>query len=140
MIDLKKKDPILVIDDDADFLDMISDMLGEEGYQVETAQTGAEALRKIQEEYYDLLLIDIKLPDIDGTQLLKRIEDTEPEIRRVVITGYPSIESAQQALNLKAHAYLIKPVKAEVLRKTVEQQLKERDKEFKDKYLTLKKI
>jgi len=133
-----KKERILVIDDDIDFLDLISTLLMEEGYIVDTAQSGEEAIEKCIEEHYSLLLIDIKLPDFEGIHLLTRIQDTDPKMRKVILTGYPTLENAQKALNLGADMYLIKPIEAEKLLKTIEQQLKERKKEFKDRYLTLK--
>ena len=133
-----KKERILVIDDDVDFLDLISTILMEEGYVVDTAKSGEEAIEKCIEELYSLLLIDIKLPDFEGIHLLTRIQDTEPKMRKVILTGYPTLENAQKALILGADVYLIKPIEAEKLLKTIEQQLKEREKEFKDRYLTFK--
>ena len=133
-----KKERILVIDDDIDFLDLISTILMEEGYVVDTAKSGEEAIEKCIEELYSLLLIDIKLPDFEGIHLLTRIQDTDPKMRKVILTGYPTLENAQKALNLGADVYLIKPIEVEKLLKTIEQQLKEREKEFKDRYLTFK--
>jgi len=132
------KEPILVVDDDLEFLDLVSTMLKDEGYDVDTAKSGKEGLEKCMENFYSLILIDIKLPDLDGIELLTRIVDTDPKIRKVIITGYPSLENSVQALNLGADAYLVKPVKAEELLKTVRKQLLERDKEFAERYSLLK--
>lgn len=136
---LKKKDLILVIDDDMDFLNEISIILRREGYRVDVAKTGAEAIEKCNKDYYPLLLIDVKLTDMDGLQLLNHFNKTDPEIRRIIITGYPSLENAQQAVNSGAHAYLIKPIEVEKLLNTIEQQLKKLDKELKDRYLTIRR-
>lgn len=133
------KELILVVDDDLDFLDLVSTLLRDKGYGVDTAKSGKEGLDKCVENIYSLILIDIKLPDFEGTQLLTRIRDTDPKIRKVIITGYPSLENTRQALNLGADAYLVKPVKAEELLEIVGEQLLERDKEFEEKYLLLKK-
>lgn len=134
---MNRKDLILIVDDDESFLDTTSTLLRGEGYWVDTARTGLEALEKSKGEFYSLMLIDVKLPDMEGVELLKKIEDTSPEIRKVIITGYPSVENAREALNLGAHAYLIKPVEAETLIRTMEMQLDERDREFKDMYPTI---
>lgn len=134
------KEPILIIDDDLEFLDLVSTLLRDEGYEVDTAKSGKEGLEKWTENLYSLILIDIKLPDFDGIELLTRIRisDTDPKIRKVIITGYPSLENARQALNLGADAYLVKPVKAVELVETVRKQLLERNKEFAEKYSLLK--
>lgn len=134
----KQKDQILLVDDDMDFLNTISTLLIEEGYSVDTALTGLEALNKCIEEYYSLIVIDINLPDIDGVQLLSRIRDTDPKMRKIILTGHPSLENAQRVLNYGAHAYLIKPVEAETLLRTVKQQLEEQYKEFKNRYPILR--
>jgi len=137
MSDLKMKESILVIDDDEDFLDQISTFLSERGYKVDVARTADEALKKTKKEHYSLMLIDIKLPDMDGFQLLERMDTSEPEIRKVIITGYPDMESAQHALYLGAHMYFIKPFEVEALLEVIEKLLMEREREFKDRYITL---
>jgi YesN/AraC family two-component response regulator len=109
----------------------------EEGYDVDSAKSGQEAIEKCIENIYSLILIDVKLPDLKGTQLLTRISDTDPKMRKVVITGYPSLENARHALNLGANAYLTKPVKAEELLETVSKQVSERNKEFSERYSIL---
>ena len=131
------KDLILVVDDDRDFLDLVSMLLREEGYEVNTAKSGREGLEKSIEKLYSLILVDIKLPDFDGIEFLKRITDTDPKIRKVIITGFPSLENARLALNLGVHAYLVKPVEAIEILKTVRKQLLERDKEFAERYTLL---
>jgi len=133
----EQKDLILIVDDDTDFLNTISTLLKKEGYRVDTARTGSEAIDKCREEFYSLMLIDIKIPDMEGVELLTQIENTEPEIRKIILTGYPSLENAQRALNLGAHAYLIKPIEPETLLRTVKQQLEKQYKEFKDRYTTI---
>ncbi len=134
---MNKKEQILVIDDDEDFLDTISTLLIERGYDVDVAKNADEALKKTKKEYYSLMLIDIKLPDMDGFQLLERIDTSDPEIRKVIITGYPSMEGAQKAFYLGAHMYFIKPFEVEALLEVIEKLLMEREKEFKDRYITL---
>lgn len=132
------KDMILVVDDDTTFLKLITRILQEEGYQVDAVETGREAIEKTRDNYYALVLVDRKLPDADGVELLNKIEDTDPKIRKVIFTGFPSIDNIQEAISLGAHAYLTKPVDPQEIIETVKQQLEEREKEFKDRYLTLK--
>jgi len=134
---LKRKDLILVVDDDLDFLDLVSTLLRHEGYDVETAKSGQEALEKSREKIYSLSLIDIKLPDFEGIELLERMEKTDPKMRKVIITGYQTLENTVQALDLGANAYLVKPLKAEEILETVRKQLAERDREFKERYVML---
>lgn len=105
---------------------------------MDAVETGQEALEKTQENYYSLVLVDRKLPDADGVELLKKIDDTEPKIRKIIFTGFPSIDNIQEAIALGAHAYLTKPIDPQEIVATVKKQLEERNKEFKDKYLTLK--
>jgi len=129
---------ILIVDDDTTVLKLITRILKDEGYQVDAVETMQEALEKTKENYYALVLVDRKLPDADGIELLKKIEDTDPKIRKILFTGFPSIDNVQAALSLGAHAYLTKPVDPKEIVETVKKQLDERDKEFTDRYLTLK--
>ena len=128
------KDPILIVDDDTNLLESNTQLLRAVGYSVDTARTCGEALDKLAERYYILLLIDMILPDLDGIQLIKRIDDTDPKMRKVILTGYPSIENAIQSLNIGVDAYLIKPVDPENLLKTIADQLEKHDAEMRDRY------
>lgn len=98
------KDMILVVDDDTTFLKLITRILQDEEYQVDAVETGQEALAKTKENYYSLVLVDRKLPDADGVELLNKIEDTDPKIRKIIFTGFPSIDNVQEALSLGARA------------------------------------
>ena len=77
---------------------------------MDAVETGQKALEKTKENYYSLVLVDRKLPDADGVELLNKIEDTDPKIRKIIFTGFPSIDNVQTALSLGAHAYITKPV------------------------------
>jgi len=133
----KEKKSILIIDDDPDILMMLSLFLSEKGYAVDTAKTGAEAIEKSKAKIFNLALIDIVLPDIQGTQLLIRLKDTEPRMRKIIITGYASLDNAVEALNLGADAYIMKPVDPKDLLKVIEEQL---HKQRKETVITQKKI
>jgi len=121
-MDVKKS--ILIVDDDKGVLGVIKDILELQGYRVDTAETGQEALEKTKTRYYNLALLDIKLPDIEGTQLLTRMHRDMPKMMKIMITGYASLENAVESLNLGADAYLMKPIEAEKMLKVVEDKLK----------------
>ena len=132
-------DLILVVDDDPAALEVIANLLKKEGYEVDTAEDGVGALKKMKDKYYSLVLVDRRLPDIDGVDLLKQIEDTDPKMRKIIFTGYPSLENVQEAMTLGAHAYLTKPVESEKILTTVKGQLEIRQKEFEERYPSLKR-
>jgi len=132
------KDLILVVDDDPAFLKLVSIILEEEGYDVVAVETGEEATKATQENFFSVVLVDRKLPDIDGVKLLESFEETEPKIRKIIFTGFPTIDNVQEAIALGAHAYLTKPVDPKEIIETVRKQIEERDKEFKEKYPSLK--
>jgi DNA-binding NtrC family response regulator len=100
---------ILVVDDDESIRKVLATILEEEGYTVETAESGKEAIRKSNEKFYNLALIDIRLPDMMGTHLLAAIKETTPRMVKIIITGYPSLQNAIEAVNSGADAYILKP-------------------------------
>lgn len=120
---------ILVIDDDPTIRNTVEAALKLEGYIIETAETGKEAIEKSKENFYNLALIDIRLPDLEGTQLLKKLKERTPKTRKIIITGYPTMPNAVEAVNKNADAYLIKPVEMEKILETVKDQLKKQEEE-----------
>ena len=116
---------ILIIDDDKYILCIFSRILQKQGYDVDTAETGQEALEKIGNQKYDLALIDVKLPDTEGPNLLARINNIYPEMMKIVITGFPSLEDATKVMDQGATAYLVKPVKSEELVKIINEKMKQ---------------
>jgi DNA-binding NtrC family response regulator len=98
-------------------------ILENEGYIVDLAATGSEAIQKTKKTAYNVALLDIRLPDMEGVELLKLIKDTVPHTRKIMVTGYPSMQNAVAALNKNADAYLIKPVNVEKLLNMVKEQL-----------------
>ncbi len=93
---------ILIVDDDRGILKSFKDILEPEGYSVDTAETGVEAVEKCKARPYNLAIIDIKLRDVDGTDLLARVHEILPHARKIMITGYPSLENAVDSVNLQA--------------------------------------
>lgn len=117
---------ILVVDDDEDILEGLKEMLENEGYKVDTAKTGQEAVEKSRSRSYDLALLDIKLPDIEGVKLLTKIHESSQKTVKIMITGYPSLKNAVESMNLGASGYIIKPIDPEKLLAFVRERLKSR--------------
>ena len=118
---------ILVVDDDKSILRTFTRILQKQDYKVDTAETGREAIEKVESKHYDLALVDIKLPDTDGTELLARLKRQLQNTIKIMITGFPSIESGVKALNEGADAYLVKPVKPEDLLMLIKEKLKNKE-------------
>lgn len=117
---------ILVIDDDEGIRDVFSTILRQRGYEVDTAQNAAEGIEKSRSNLYHLALVDIRLPDMEGTKLLEQLVDTTPRMKKIIVTGYPSLNNAVESVNKGADAYIIKPVDTATLISTVEKHLNER--------------
>jgi DNA-binding NtrC family response regulator len=98
-------------------------ILENEGYEVDVAATGREAIRKTDNRAYNVVLLDIRLPDIEGVELLKLMKETNPRTRKIMVTGYPSMQNAITAVNKNADVYLIKPVDLNKLLTIVKEQL-----------------
>ena len=118
---------ILIVEDDVIIKTYISKVLGSLGHSITTARTGKEALAKVQESNYDLALLDIGLPDMLGTDLLKKIRITNRDVIAIMITGHPSHDSSIDSLNNDADGYIVKPVSTENLIAIVEKKLRQRE-------------
>ena len=118
---------ILVVDDDAEVRKVLSSILSEEGYFVEPVENGRQAIRASEKTRFDLALIDIKLPDMDGTGLLHWLKEKQPHMVKIMITGFPSLETGVKALDEGADAYLVKPVKPEELLALIEEKFKAKE-------------
>jgi DNA-binding NtrC family response regulator len=118
---------ILVIDDDAGVRKVLAMALEDDGYIVDTAENGGEAIRKSNANFYNLALIDIRLPDMEGTRLLKEMKDTVPKMVKIIVTGYPGLQNAVEAVNKGADGYIVKPFKMEDLLETVREHLKKQE-------------
>jgi DNA-binding NtrC family response regulator len=106
---------ILVIDDDESVLGTIARILELEGYRVETARTGKEAIEKSNLDSYNLAIIDLRLPDMDGTNLLTTMRETTPRMIKIMLTGYPSAGERTEAIRRNADGYLVKPIEIDKL-------------------------
>ncbi len=101
---------VLIVDDDTSVLRTVSKLLQKAGYATETAETGKEAIEKISERFYDVVLIDFRLPDMDGINLLEKISDHLISSVKIMITGFPSLDLGVKALDMGINAYVVKPV------------------------------
>lgn len=106
---------ILAVDDEAVVLDSFRRILVLEGYNVDTVETGPEALGLVQRRDYDFVFTDLKMPDMDGVEVVKAVKHLRPDVDVVVITGYGSIETAVQTLQHGACEYVQKPFTADEL-------------------------
>jgi DNA-binding NtrC family response regulator len=126
---LNKNSRILIVDDDETIRKTMQTILEDEGYLVDIAATGNEAIDMTNERIYNIALLDIRLPDMEGIELLKLIKENVPRTRKIMVTGYPSLQNAITSVNKNADAYLVKPVDIEKLLTVVKQQLKLQEEE-----------
>ena len=110
----------LIIDDEVAVNNNIRKVLAKKGYQVDQAVTKDEALQKIEQRAYKLVLLDLKMPGVKGLELLRAIREKRPETMVIIITGYASIETAKETARLGAVAYLPKPFTPHEIREATE--------------------
>ncbi|NIT56236.1 MAG: response regulator, partial [Aliifodinibius sp.] len=106
---MKKIGRVMVVDDEENIRDVLSNYLTSLGYDVATAIDGEDALKKFKRNSYDLIISDLLMPTIDGLELLKKVRDQDREVIFLMITGYPSIETAVEAIKKGAYDYITKP-------------------------------
>lgn len=121
------KKNILIVDDDETIRQTLKEIFESEHYSVDTAKIGKEAIEKSKTKFYNMALLDIKLPDMEGTKLLETIHDTMPKMIKIMVTGYPSLKNAVSALNMGADGYLMKPINPKRMLKFVKEKLKEQE-------------
>jgi two-component system response regulator HydG len=121
----RKVPNILIVDDDINICEALSLILRKRGWNIEVANTGKEAIKKAETTSFNVALLDIRLPDIEGTKLLKMLPKTTPKMIKIMVTGYPELRNAVDALNDGADAYLMKPVRPEDLLITIRAKLEE---------------
>jgi DNA-binding NtrC family response regulator len=126
---MSKSARILVIDDEESIRRTVSMTLEHAGYVVDTAENGKQAIEKAEANFYNLALIDIRLPDMEGTELLTALKETTPKMAKIILTGYPTLDNAVKATNKGVDAYLIKPVNTDELLKLIKEHLDEQQQE-----------
>jgi len=126
---MNKNARILVVDDDENIRKVEVAILEDQGYTVESVGTAKEAIEKSKRKFYNVSLIDIRLPDMEGIELLTKFRETTPKIRKIIVTGYPTLQNAVDAVNKGADAYIVKPFDVEKVLKTIQQQLSKQEEE-----------
>lgn len=106
---------VLIVEDDDNTSKALGKFLNKRGYGIDTARTGREAIKKVQSQFFNIVLLDIKLLDMEGTELLAPFKAKYPELEVIMITGHASLETAVRALNGGASAYITKPFRMDEL-------------------------
>ena len=127
MSDEANKYRVLIVDDEESMRDFLSIMLHREGYQVDTAVDGAQAVVHLRDHSYDLVISDIKMPRMTGLELLAHIKDRTPETVVLMVTAFSSTDEAVEAMKQGAYDYITKPFKNEEIRLIVKNALERRD-------------
>jgi two-component system response regulator PilR (NtrC family) len=117
---------ILVVDDEKSMRDFLSIMLGKDGYDVTVAGNGRSALSAIQSDIYDLVITDVRMPDIDGIAVLAAVKEHSPETVVIMVTAFASAETAVEAMKLGAHDYITKPFKVDEIKLVIQKALEQR--------------
>ena len=116
---------ILVVDDELFVRELLLEFLSSQGYEVSLADSGETAIKLMQSEPAQVILLDLKMPGIDGIETLKQIKKTAPDALAIVMTGYPTIESSIEALRCGACDYVVKPFKLNDLKSSIERAIEE---------------
>jgi len=117
---------ILVVDDEKRMCESLQTLLSKAGYNVTTVEKGEEALRRINKSDFDLVITDIKMPQVDGLDILKAARTKDEDALVILMTGYASLESAISAINQGAYDYLMKPIEFADLKLTIQRALEKR--------------
>lgn len=117
---------ILVVDDESSMRQLLEIALGKEGYRVKAAESGQKAIKILSKDSFDLVISDIRMPDMTGVEVLRYVKDLSQEIPVIMITAYASTETAVEALRLGAYDYITKPFKIEELKNTISNALERR--------------
>lgn len=110
---------VLVVDDETDFLEMTVKRMNKKNIQCDGAKSGYEAIEKIQKENFDVVLLDVKMPGMDGVETLREIKRLKPLIEVIMLTGHASVESGIEGMKLGAFDYLMKPMELDKILETI---------------------
>jgi DNA-binding NtrC family response regulator len=117
---------ILIVDDEEIVIKSCLRILGGGDYYVEVAHDGREALRKIEENPYDVMILDVVMPNIDGLEVLRRVKETHPDMDVIMVTGLPQVDTVVQARKLGARDFISKPFEPDELKQVVQRALERR--------------
>lgn len=121
------KPSILVVDDELLIRDLLYDFFSEHGWEISIAENGQKACEILSQKKVDIVLTDLKMPEMDGLTLTGLVMEEYPDIPVVIMTGFPSVDSAVSALRKKVADYIIKPFNINQLYKTVERNIKQKE-------------
>lgn len=113
------KKSILIVDDEIHVRDGLAEILQQEGFYVETACDGKEAISLSVNKKFDLMISDIKMPEIDGLQLLNEIQKVNPQIRVIMVTAFGDVQTYLKSMQLGAHEYINKPIRIQELKRVI---------------------
>jgi len=121
---------VLIVDDDVKIREMLSNILTDKGYSVTSVGRGKEAITESFKQIFNLALIDICLPDMEGTELLTKLRKTEPEMIKIIITGNATLDNSIDAANKGVDGFIVKPFDPKKLIKLIESKLKEQQEKM----------
>ena len=104
---------VLIVDDDPVILEVVGDILKKNGYEVVDAPSGAAGMRELERKYFDLVLTDLVMPDVDGMEVLEHVVSTSPKAICIILTGHGTIKSSVVAIKKGAFDYITKPITAD---------------------------
>ena len=110
---------VLVVDDEPDSVELLQEFLTGKGYEIVTASNGEEALRKVKEERPHLVLLDVRMPDMNGLDVLRKIREFDQEVGVIMVTAVNEEDTGRQALKLGAFDYIVKPLNLEYLERSL---------------------
>jgi DNA-binding NtrC family response regulator len=115
------KAKILIVDDEVIFANNISKLISKRGYEVKTVYSGDGALKAVEEEDFDVIVLDLKMPGLDGLETLKRIKGKRAQVEVIILTGHGSMDSGIDGIQLGAFDFIMKPVRFDDLHERVRQ-------------------
>lgn len=129
---------ILIVDDEAVVRDSLGDWFRDEGYEVDTAESAKAALEKLARANWDIFLLDIRMPGVDGLELQRKLKEAHPEATVIIMTAYASVESAVEAMKQGAYDYIIKPFNPDDLEHTIQKAIERKQLVSENKQLRTK--
>jgi DNA-binding NtrC family response regulator len=106
---------VLLVDDEKDFLETLADRMRNRGMTVDTSASAIDALKRIETESYDAIILDLMMPGMDGLEALKRVKERRPELQVILLTGFGTLEKGIEAMKLGATDFVEKPADLEIL-------------------------
>ena len=132
---MPETDSILVVEDEAGTRATLSAILEDAGYEVTGLEKGVEAREMIRSHSFNVIITDIRLPDVDGLEILELAKEINPDVAVIMMTGYASIETAINAVNEGAYAYFVKPINPDEIKSTIANALKQQRLSLENKRL-----